>query len=137
MHNDINNLDAEDLGLKAIFGERFHDETAENPTAGAEKKATTNTAHTAKAAHKPVLNPTKAEEAVPDAEFAPERPAPNWLDNLKACAKWVGLFGGLCVLFFYWQQSGQMAASAAVPSMCVCTAMAGWGVGRNAAKGVR
>ena len=31
MSNDVNNLDIHDEGLKAIFGDRFHDETTESP----------------------------------------------------------------------------------------------------------
>jgi hypothetical protein len=53
------------------------------------------------------------------------------MDSLKGCAKSVMLFGGLSVLVFYWQQAGLMAESIAVPSMCVCTALAGLGVGKN------
>lgn len=137
MPNDVNNLDTEDLGLKAIFGERFHDETAEKPTAGAEKQATASTTRTEKAAQKPTQKPTNAKEAIPAEAFAPAKPEQNWLDNLKACAKWAGLFGGLSLLVFYWKEAGLMAESIAVPCIAVCTALAGWGVGRNAAKGCR
>lgn len=31
MPDEINNLDPEDIGLKGIFGDRFHDETARAP----------------------------------------------------------------------------------------------------------
>ncbi len=55
----------------------------------------------------------------------------TWMDNLKSCVKWAGCFGGLSLLVFYWQQAGLMANSIAVPTMCVCTCLAGWGVGRN------
>ena len=108
MSDDINNLDPNDEGLKQIFGDRFHDATKEA------------TAPVQKTTHKPV-----------DAQWEPAKPDPNWLDNLKACVKHVAIFGGLSILFFYWQQTGQMDASAAVPSMCACTALAGLGVGRH------
>ena len=55
----------------------------------------------------------------------------NWMDNLKNCVKWVIGFGGLSFLLFYWEQAGLMAESIAVPSMCLCTALAGWGLGKN------
>ena len=61
----------------------------------------------------------------------PNEGEPTYMERLQACAKWVMLFGGLSVLLFYWQQTGQMEASAAVPSMCVCTLMAGVGVGKH------
>lgn len=91
-----------------------------------------------KPAKKPMADPVntkygdevKMEKPV-TASWEPVKPDPNWLDNLKACAKHVVLFGGLSILFFYWQQTGQMESSAAVPSMCACTALAGLGVGRN------
>jgi hypothetical protein len=53
------------------------------------------------------------------------------MERLKACVKWVALFGGLNVLLFYWQQTGQMQSSAAVPSMCVCALLAGVGIGKH------
>lgn len=107
MENDINHLDPNDEGLKQIFGDRFHDETKESAPA-----------------QKPTRKPV-------DAKWEPVKPDPNWMDNLKACVKHVAVFGGLSILFFYWQQTGQMDASAAVPSMCACTALAGLGVGRH------
>lgn len=84
--------------------------------------------------HKP--QPKTAEKsgsAVPDVEYAPiPKYAPSFIDRLKGCAKWAVIFGGLTMLFFYWQQAGLMAPEAAVPSMCACTCLAGFGVGRNA-----
>ena len=56
----------------------------------------------------------------------------TWMDKLKACAIWAFGFGSLSCLVFYWQQAGLMDASIAVPTMCVFTALAGWGVGKNA-----
>lgn len=61
----------------------------------------------------------------------------NWTDNMKSCAKSVLLFGGLSFLVFYWQQAGLMDSSVAVPTMCICTALAGLGVGKNIGGGMR
>jgi hypothetical protein len=108
MENDINNLDPNDEGLKQIFGERFHDATQE----------------------KAIPKRTPASKPV-DAQWEPVKPDPNWMDKLKGCVKSVAIFGCLGLLFFYWQQTGQMDSSAAVPSMCACTALAGLGVGKN------
>ena len=107
MENDINNLDPNDEGLKRIFGDRFHDAT-KDPTP------------VKKVATKPV-----------DAQWEPAKPAPDMMDKLKGCVKNLFIFGSLSLLFFYWQQTGQMESSAAVPSMCACTALAGFGVGKN------
>ena len=113
MSDDINNLDPNDEGLKGIFGDRFHDATGDAPThraVNAEQKTT----------HTPVA-----------AQWEPVKPDPNWLDNLKACVKHAAIFGGLSFLVFYWQQAGLMDSSVAVPTMCICAALAGLGVGRN------
>lgn len=105
MDNDINNLDPNDEGLKQIFGDRFHDATQES-----------------------VKNPTP--KAV-DAPWDPVKADPNWLDSLKGCVKHAAIFGGLSVLVFYWQQAELMDSSIAIPTMCVCAALAGLGVGKN------
>lgn len=55
----------------------------------------------------------------------------TWRDNVKDTAQWVIGFGGLSFLLFYWELAGLMAESIAVPCMCICTALAGWGVGKN------
>lgn len=116
MPDDINELDVNDIGLKGIFGDRFHDETenAHHKTTSDEVKKAYNT--------KPVL---KAR----DAEWNPVPYEPTQMDKLKGCAKWVLSFGGLNLLIFYWQMAELMAESVAVPCMWICCAMAGYGVG--------
>lgn len=76
----------------------------------------------------------KATEKPMDTNWEPTK-GNTWLDNLKGCAKWALLFGGLSFLIFYWKEAGLMAESISVPCMCVCTALAGWGVGKNATRG--
>ena len=126
-NNEINNLDPDDIGLKQIMGNRFHDAT--KPMVEPISTKSTSTTPAEKKAQKVV------DKAV-DAQWEPARPEPNWMDNLKACAKAVLLFGGLSFLIFYWKQTGLMAESIAVPSMCICTALAGWGAGRNIKRGM-
>lgn len=128
MPEDINELDVTDAGLKGISGSRFHDET--EPVTAEAKKVSKDTTATAKVAQKPTRKPVGN-------LWEPPKPDPNWLDKLRGCVKWAGLFGGLSLLVFYWQQAGLMASSIAVPTMCVCTALAGWGVGKNVAGGKR
>lgn len=79
----------------------------------------------------------KVEQKPIEEQWSPEKPNPNWMDKVKSCAKWVWLFGGLSILVFYWKEAGLMAESIAVPSIAVCTALAGWGVGINCARGNR
>lgn len=123
--NDINTFDSEDIGLQAIFGDRWHDETKATPG-----KSTTKE-NPAKAVKAPAIEPKTEPETVKDAQWMPAKPDPNDIDRLKASAKSALLFGGLCLLFFFWQQSGQMEASAALPSMLACMGLAGLNVGKN------
>ena len=133
MSNDINHLDVHDEGLKAIFGDRFHDETTEKPEAA----KTTRKENPAKAVKSPAIEPKSEPASYKDAKWKPVKPDPNWLDRLKACVKWTVVFGGMCLLFFYWQQTGQMEASAAVPSMCACCGLACFNIGKNTVRGNR
>ena len=121
MPEDINELDVTDAGLKAIMGDRFHDET--KPSKAISKKETTTTTYAEKTTQKAKVKPVE-EQWLPTKEH-------NWMDNLKNCVQWVIGFGGLSFLLFYWEQAGLMAESIAVPSMCLCTALAGWGLGKN------
>lgn len=130
MSEDINNLDTHDEGLKAIFGERFHDISGNNNRSTerdiSKKEAPTTT------------YPTKAEQKVKcepvEAQWEPTKEN-TWYDNLKACAIWALGFAALTLLFFSWQQKGLMDSSVALPTMLVCTALGGWGVGKNAMRG--
>ena len=64
-----------------------------------------------------------------DAEYEPVK---TWYDEKTVnMVKWVALFVGLEYLVFYWQQTGQMQESAAMPSMIVCALLAGISVGKN------
>lgn len=80
--------------------------------------------------------PTVEQKSCED-QWNPVRPDPNWLDKLKVCVQWTAVFGGLCVLFCYWQQTGQMESSAAIPAMCACCTFAGLGVGKCVIGGKR
>ena len=59
-------------------------------------------------------------------------PVKTWYDEKTVnLVKWVLLFICLEYLIFYWQQTGQMQESAAMPSMIVCALLAGISVGKN------
>ena len=71
----------------------------------------------------------KSTEKPMDAEYEPVK---TWYDEKTVnMVKWVVLFMGLEYLFFYWQQTGKMQESAAMPSMIVCALLAGISVGKN------
>lgn len=60
----------------------------------------------------------------------------TWYDEKTVnMVKWVVLFMALEYLFFYWQQTGQMQSTAAMPSMIVCALLAGISVGKNWKRG--
>lgn len=131
MSNDINGLDVHDEGLKGIFGDRFHDETENaqhNPTADEMKKNYNVAPKAEKTAQRAASKPRNA-------EWEPVPHEPTQMERLKACAKEAMIYGGLSALLFYFQQSGQMLPSAAMPCIIACALLMGFGIGKNFAGG--
>ena len=96
--------------------------TAQKPSETAKKSASKEPTKEKKTAQKPTSKPM-------DAEYEPVK---TWYDTKTVnMVKWVVLFMSLEYLFFYWQQTGQMQESAAMPSMIVCALLAGVSVGKN------
>ena len=80
----------------------------------------------------PVKEKKTAQKPTSDPMDAKYEPVKTWYDEKTVnMVKWVVLFMGLEYLFFYWQQTGQMQESAAMPSMIVCALLAGVSVGKN------
>lgn len=103
---------------------KFTDETVKPTQPVKADKKTDNKEHVKekKTAQKPTDKPM-------DAEYEPVK---TWYDEKAVnIVKWVALFMSLEYLFFYWQQTGQMQESAAMPSMIVCALLAGISVGKN------
>lgn len=103
---------------------KFTDETvnAPQPVKAEKKTASKKPVKEKKTAQKPTEKPV-------DAEYAPVK---TWYDEKTVnLVKWFSIFILLEYLFFYWQQSGQMQESAAMPSMIVCALLAGVSVGKN------
>lgn len=119
----MSDYEREDLELEEMLGDRFQDLT--KPKKAETKKVSENTTHTTKVAQKSTRKPTEDIGKYPITK-------PDFYTRLWASAKQALLFGGLSLLVFYWQQAGLMASSIAVPSMCVCTLLVGWGIGKNA-----
>lgn len=104
---------------------KFTDATAK-PTqpVKAEKKTVNKEEHT-----KEKKTAQKMTEKPVDAEYEPVK---TWYDEKTVnMVKWVVIFMGLEYLFFYWQQTGQIKSTAAMPSMIVCALLAGISVGKN------
>ena len=103
---------------------KFTDETtmAQEPAETKKKTASKEPAKEKKVEQEPTSKPA-------DAEYEPVK---TWFDEKTTnLVKWVLIFIGLEYVVFYWQQTGQMESSAAVPSMIVCALLAGITVGKN------
>jgi hypothetical protein len=83
----------------------------------------------------PVKEKKVAKKTVNEPMDAEYEPVKTWYDEKTVnMVKWVVVFVALEYLFFYWQQTGQMEPSAAVPCMMACTTMVGVTYGRVFAK---
>jgi hypothetical protein len=91
------------MELAAMMGDQFIDET--------------------------IPKPEKPKKPVADAEWHPTKER-NWMDDLTDCAKSTAIYGGLSLLVWYWEISGLMDISVALPSMLVCFGLAGVGIGK-------
>ena len=103
---------------------KFTDSTTavQKPTESQKKSESKLHAREKKAAQKPYSEPE-------DAEYEQVK---KWYDEKAVnLVKWSLIFICLEYLLFYWQQTGQMQESAAMPSMLVCAALAGISVGKN------
>ena len=103
---------------------KFTDSTtaAHKPTESKKKAESKLHGEEKKKAQKPTSEPL-------DAEYEPVK---TWYDEkIVNLVKWTSIFIGLEYLIFYWQQTGQMQESAAMPSMLVCALLAGLSVGKN------
>lgn len=125
-NNDINNLDLDDIGLQEVMGNRFQDATRQ-PMVEPFQTESTNTTQPKKKVQKPG---NKAREA----QWEPIKEH-TWKDGLKDCVKTSLLFGGLNMLIWYWQISGLMDESIALPSMLICAALFGLGIGKCCKRG--
>ena len=103
-----------DEELQGIFGSRYSDAGA----APVNKKV------------EPAKPAMERVDPLAPAKWAPPKPTPDWLARLKTSATWTALYSGLCVLIFYWQQTGLMEPAAAMPSMLTCTLLIGVSVGK-------
>jgi hypothetical protein len=108
----MSDYEREDLELQNMMGEKFEDMS----------KANYNTANQKNTAEKPT-------KKAKDAEWHPIKER-NWMDDLTDCTKSAVLFGGLSMLVWYWEISGLMDESIALPCMLVCAVLAGLGIGK-------
>lgn len=114
--------DPDDLGLQAVMGDRFQDQTKEIPTAGREEG-------------KPDWGKKDRRKEEPgkkalDASWVPVKAEPTELRRLAECAKQTVLYGGISVVLFWWQQVGLLASKAAVPSFIFIALLVGINIGR-------
>ena len=122
MPEDINNLDTNDEGLKAIFGERFQDIT--EPAKAISKKETTTICKEANVAQKP-------KEKAMETQREPVKPAANYMDILKSIVKDVCLWAILSCVLFWWQQTGKLELTTSWYALLCCVGMVFFAVGKN------
>ena len=122
-YEEINNLDPEDIGLKEVMGNRFQDATRQ-PMVEPFPTESTNT-----------TQPQKKAQKAMDAQWMPVKER-TWMDDLKDCVKSSVVYGGLNMLIWYWQTSGLMDESIAMPCMLVCAALFGIGLGKCLKRGM-
>ena len=125
-------MSAEDKQLEEMFhGEEkpLHPETIHQTIAMPTQTVKAEKKEVSKEVTKEKKTAQKATDKPVDAEYEPVK---TWYDAKTVnMVKWVVVFMGLEYLFFYWQQTGQMQSTAAVPSMIVCALLAGISVGKN------
>ena len=96
--------------------------TAQKPVETAKKSVNKEPTKEKKTEQKPVSEPMDAKYEHVGA------PHGAWL---LECVKWTAIFICLEYLIFYWQQTGQMQNSAAIPAMVVCALLAGLNIGKG------
>lgn len=127
----MTDFEREDMELETVMGGKFLDLTKENTEKPVEKAAAKPVAKKQSA---PVKNvPAKEKPVKAPCEPVAER---SFTQKLMECGKKAAVYTGLCLLIAYWQYTGQMEPSAAMPSMMVCTAMIGCTYGKVFAKEV-
>ena len=120
-----------DEGLKAVMGDRFHDET-EIPA------KTINV----KLGEKPTVKPYPSKQSNPSKEYPgkekpveslwnPAKPAPDFMEKLKQTAKDVCLYAVLSLILFWWQQTGKLDETTAWYALLLCVGMVFFSVGKN------
>ena len=120
----------EAIEKKELFDEelrglvKFTDETTKAQKPVEEEKKSVN--------KEPVKEKKTAQKATSKPVDAEYEPVKTWFDEKTTnLVKWVLIFICSEYVVFYWQQTGQMESSAAVPSMIVCALLAGITVGKN------
>lgn len=121
----MTDFEREDMELAAMMGDKFVDQTVPLSEMPKIEQQTTD-----------IPKPKKMDENPTDAQWMPTKQR-TFMDDLADCAKTTMLFGCLNVLIWYWETAGLMDESIALPSMLVCAALAGFGVGKIAVKGNR
>lgn len=114
----MSEYEKQDAELAAMMGDKFIDQTVPLSEMPRTTEESTDIPKPKKTAEKPM-----------DAQWIPTKQR-TYMDDLKDCCKTTFLFGGLNVIIWYWQVAGLMDESIALPSMLVCAALAGLGIGK-------
>lgn len=66
-----------------------------------------------------------------EAQWEPEKPAPNYMDKLKQTARDVCLWAVISLVLFYWQQTGRIDVTTSWYALLVCVGMVFFSIGKN------
>ena len=128
--------DQNDDGLKAVMGDKFQDDSklehqGEKPVMRPAKKKEP-VMERKLPTHKETVSGSKNHSPAVDGEWTPfPAEAPGWYDRVIGCVKWAAICGGISTLLLLFWINELMAAQAAVPCVCACMTLAGYGVGKH------
>ena len=138
---EIKKYDPDDVELQALMGDKFqvgkfqrmeqYTESNPNYVGKFSKPRASHVTDDYPASGEDI---SEAENTAEGASYKPMTAKPSFFDKLTECAKTSVAFGGLNLLLFYWMNTGLMAESIAVPSMCVCATLFGLGIGKVVGK---
>ena len=116
--------DADDEGLQAVMGSKFQDLSQATGNLNTPERLRPVKNHPKEDYPSSLGTLSDKPSRVPDGEWIQlNRVSP--MAKLKECAKGAGLYGGISLLLFWWQQTGLLASEAAIPSFIVLALLAG------------
>ena len=115
----MSDFEREDMEVEAVVNNRPHIDPVEPVEVQAPKTQ-----------GKPVKNTSGKDKPV-NAQWEPVKPAPNYLDKLRATAKDSCFYAVVSAVVFWWQQTGRLDYTTAWYALLVCVGMVFFSIGKN------
>ncbi len=129
----MSDFEREDMELATMMGGKFVDETREPVEMPVEKPTA---APVAEKHNSPVKNVPGNEKPV-TTQWEPVKPAPNFMDKLKAATKEVGVYAVMSIVLFWWQQTGRIDEVTSWYALLVCVGLTFFSIGKMCRGGVK